>query len=332
MNAVSICIIKLGALGDVVRTTPIIEALKHKFPNSKITWITKKESLEILEDNPNIEKIETLPIKNEEKFDILYNFDIDEEATKLALQIKADKKYGYYDNEGFPASFNESAEYYINTYFDDDLKTSNRKTYQEMIFDSAELPYHKQKIKLYLKEEDKEFGEDFLRLNNIKKGKVIGINIGSSKRWPSKSWDISKIKEFTERVLDLGYHPIILGGKGEEEDIEKLKSHFKSREGIYYADTKSSLKKFFSIIHACDVILCADTLALHVALAFDKKVIGLFFCTSPYEIEGYNQLVKIVSPLLSQFFPEKMDQYDKELKNSISVEEVLKALNELEKA
>ena len=67
-------------------------------------------------------------------------------------------------------------------------------------------------------------------------------------------------------------------------------------------------------------------MALHVALALKKPTVGLFFCTSPNEVEGYGLLIKLVSPLLNDYFPEKSDQYSEELVNSISVEEVLESL------
>ena len=59
----------------------------------------------------------------------------------------------------------------------------------------------------------------------------------------------------------------------------------------------------------------------------EKKTVALFFCTSPEEVEGYGHLKKLVSPMLYDFFPEKQDQYSEELVNSISAEEVLKAIN-----
>ena len=54
--AIKICIIKLGALGDVVRTTPLLLGIKEKYPESEITWITKSNAKEILEDNKLINK------------------------------------------------------------------------------------------------------------------------------------------------------------------------------------------------------------------------------------------------------------------------------------
>lgn len=328
MNKVRICIIKLGALGDVVRTTPILPAIKEKYSQSEITWITKQDSFDILEGNPNIDEIITLPLKpNSQEFDILYNFDIDEEATKLALTVKAKKKYGYYDNGGFPASFNPSAEYYLNTVFDDHLKKSNKKTYQEMIFETAELNFKQQKPFLHISKEAKEYAEGFLKQNNIGKGKIIGLNIGASKRWPSKSWSIGKIREFTEKITKKGYHIILLGGESEKTQINELISEFaKNNVKIYNGNTRNSLKNFFAMINICDKVICADTLALHVALAFGKETIALFFVTSPHEIEGYNLLTKLISPLLDDFFPERSDEYHWDLVNSISVQDVLEAV------
>jgi len=218
-----ICIIKLGALGDIIRTTPILEAIKDKYLNSEITWITKPESKEILENNPLIAKILTIPIENlDENFDILYSLDIDEKAIKLANLIKAKKKLGYYNNEDFPDCFNSGAEYYLNTAFDDSLKKSNRKTYQEMIFQASELKYTHQKCQIFLTEKEKLYGKEFLRKNNLKTGKIIGLNIGSSSRWPSKAWDLEKVKEFVIKIKKDNYELILLGGLNEQNILDNL--------------------------------------------------------------------------------------------------------------
>ncbi|MEA3329259.1 MAG: glycosyltransferase family 9 protein [Nanoarchaeota archaeon] len=322
-----ICIIKLGALGDVVRTTPILQAIKEKFPDSEITWITKFNAKEILTNNPNINHISIIPCEIKDSFDILYNLDIEPEATQLASKINSAKKLGYFDNEGFPASFNLSAEYYLNTVFDDELKKTNRKTYQEMIFQTCELEYKKQKIRIFLSEDSKSFANNFFKENCLEREKIIGINIGSSKRWPSKSWDLGKIKEFIEQISFKDYKILILGGKEENEKFLELEKFANQKNlKIYRPDTQKTLKNFFAIISKCDQIISSDTLALHVALAFGKRTTALFFCNTPHEIEGYGNLTKLISPLFESFFPEKMDQYSEQLVNSISVNQVLETL------
>ncbi|MEK6891375.1 MAG: glycosyltransferase family 9 protein [Nanoarchaeota archaeon] len=329
MNKTKICIIKLGALGDVVRTTPILEAIKEKYPHSEITWITKPSSKEILEDNNLIDKLLLLPHIPTDKFDILYSLDIDEQATKIANKIIADEKYGFYDNEGFPASFNEEAEYYLNTVFDDYLKKSNRKTYQEMIFDMCKLHWKKQPISIKISEQARQNISDFIEENNIQ-GKILGFNIGSSPRWPSKAWHKSRIIEFIKDIHK-DYTVILLGGPEEIESMEEVEKELDNIGiKVYAKNTSNSLKDFFALIDICDVIVCADTLALHLALGLNKPTIALFLCTPAWEIEDYDLAKKITSPIFDNFFPERMDQYDEELVKSISVNQVLKALSDLE--
>ena len=322
-----ILIIKLGALGDVIRTLPLALALKKQHPDSEITWVTKDSSLEFVELSPYVDKALKIPVEITEKFEVLYNFDIDKEATELAQKIQADKKYGFYsDDSGYASSFNFPAEYYLNTLFDDELKKTNKKTYQEMMFEAAELPYNKEHHTIELNAESKKYAENFLKKSNKKN--LIGIHPGSSPRWPSKSWHNSKIIELIKKLKEKGYEVFLFAGP---DDLDKQKTILKElkKQNIetLSQDPNCTLTQFASLINCCKAVICSDSLALHVSLALKKPTIALFFCTSPDEIESYNLAIKIVSPKLYEFFPEKMDQYDEELVKSISVEEVLKALD-----
>jgi len=325
-------IIKLGALGDVVRTLSILPAIREKYPDSEIFWITKKESLDLFEENPYIEKVFSIPyrINKKEKFDILYNFDVDEDATKLASEIKADKKYGFYFEEGFPASFNVSSEYYLNTMFDDELKKKNKKTYHEMIFEVAELKYNKQHCQIYLTKKDKDYAEDFAKKNKININKLIGIHMGASSRWPSKVWHSDNLKEFIKKTGKSGYEIILFAGPNE---IEKHKKIFEELKNvgikIYQNNPKNTNREFASLVNLCKVMVCSDSFALHISLALKKPTIGLFFCTSPHEIEDYGILRKIISFKLEDFFPEKMNEYDEVLIKSILAETVFKEVDDI---
>src|SRR3989338_505193 len=212
-----ILIIKLGALGDVVRTLSILQGIKENYPDSDISWVTKNNAIDIFEGNPYVKNIFTIPYKTEEEFDILYNFDIEKEATELAIKIKANKKYGFYSEGGYHAAFNLGAEYYLSTIFDDELKKNNKKTYQEMIFDAAELKYKKQSFSIYLNEKDKKYAENFLKINGMNQNNLIGIHIGSSPRWPSKEWDTGKIIEFIVKLKEKRYNVIVFAGYDDKE-------------------------------------------------------------------------------------------------------------------
>jgi len=325
--AQKILIIKLGALGDVIRTLPLAKAIKENFSDSEITWITKENALELFENNPYVKRVFTDKNYPKESFNLLYNFDIDNDATKIALEINAEKKYGFYQENGYPLAFNTPAEYYLNTIFDDNLKKINKKTYQEMMFDIAELPYCKEIAPIFLNEKDIKFSERFLEDNQINKKKLIGIHMGASPRWPSKIWDLENIKEFIKKAKQRGYEILLFGGPNEIDIHEKFAKELET-EGIkvYRNNPQNSLKEFASLVNLCNQMICSDSFSLHVSLALKKPTICLFFCTPPNEIESYDILKKIISPKLNDFFPEKMNEYDRDLTKSISADEVLDAL------
>ncbi|MEK6889310.1 MAG: glycosyltransferase family 9 protein [Nanoarchaeota archaeon] len=322
-----ICIIKLGADGDVLRTIPLAKAIKKKYKNSQITWITKGDIGELLKSVKEIDNVLSVPYYGPDKFDILYNFDIDKDALELVKKIDADEKYGFYDDSGFPSVFNSGASYYLDTLFDDELKKINKKTYQEMMFMVAELKYEKEKYEIKLENEDKNYAEEFARKNRLNRGKLIGIHMGASSRWPSKVWHKENVKELIRKANKKGYDILLFGGPNEVEEHELLvKELEKEKIKIHRNNPKNSKKGFASLVNLCKVMVCSDSFALHVAIALNKKTVGLFFCTSPSEVEGYDLLIKIIADKLEEFFPEKMDKYDEELVKSISVDKVLEAV------
>lgn len=322
-----ICIIKIGADGDVIRTIPLAKAIKKNLPVCSLTWITSEQVKPLLEGNPYIDELMSTEDKIPTEFDILYNLEIDKKAFSLLKKINAKKKYGFYEQDGFPAAFNLSAEYYLNTIFDDELKKQNKKTYQEMIFSASEVLYNHEHEQIYLTDKDKIYAQNFLKVNQIPKEKIIGIHIGSSPRWPSKVWHVDNLIDFLKLLNKKGYTPLVFGGPNEINFFDNLKLKLQS-EGIkfFFNNPYNTKRQFVSLVNICDKIICGDSFALHVSLALKKPTIGLFFCTSPDEIEDYGLLKKIISPKLYQFFPEKQDQYDEDLVKSISPDKVLQAL------
>ncbi len=330
---IKIAIIKLGAQGDVIRTLALLPAIKKAHPDSEIVWITKNNVSELLENHPHINRVLSIPTKSSESFDILYNFDTDEAAAKMASEITATKKYGFYSQEGFPAAFNSGAEYYLNTMFDDELKKKNKKTYQEMMFEAAELPYEKILPKIYLSGEDIAYAENYAQMHNFNYEKLIGIHLGASSRWPSKKWHKENLKDFIKKAKKDGYKIILFAGPDEEAEQESICNELaKENISIFKNNPNNTKRQFASLINLCSQIVCSDSFALHIATTLRKKGVALFFCTSANEVEDYGLFKKIISTMLYDFFPERMDEFSEELTKSISAEEVLNAIKQNEES
>ncbi len=59
-----ILIIRLSAIGDVLRVLPALEVLKKNYPGSYIGWVVEEKAKDILEVHPDIDEIFVFPKKS----------------------------------------------------------------------------------------------------------------------------------------------------------------------------------------------------------------------------------------------------------------------------
>ena len=301
-----ILIIKLGAIGDVIRTTSILKGLKSKHKNCKIDWITKKESFDILKNNNLINNIFLIDknvqnkLKNI-KYDLIINLDDDFEACKLATKISSKKIIGAYLKNTQRAYTGDSSLWFdmgliskLGKRKADTLKAKNKKTYQEIIYRILGLKYRKQEPMLILNKNDLNFGIRFAKKNNIKNTDlIIGINTGAGGRWQDKKLSIEKTAELIDKLNQIKNAKILLfGGPEERERNEKIKNLAKTK--IIDAGCNNSIMEFASLVNLCNVLITSDSLALHIGTALKKKIVAFFYPTSANEIELYGRGIKII--------------------------------------
>ncbi len=305
-----ILIIKLAALGDVVRTTCILKPINKRWLNSEIYWITENNAVEILQNNKYVKEI--IPYEKSfqlfnTKFDILINLDLDNNALRLTKNIFAEKKYGFYLDENDKILFsNKTAEKWFYLSHNDKLKKQNKKTYQQFLIEILEFKNLKPKdypIVINLTQQEKDFAKNFLKLKNIKNYIFVGINLGGGDKWKKKEYPVELTVELIRYILENKEVRVLLfGGKKEKERNKKIVSLISDlypslNNKIIDTSTENTLREFFSLLNLCDILITSDTMALHVALALKKKVLALFGPTSYNEIEMYNLGEKIISPL-----------------------------------
>ena len=69
-----ILIVKLGAIGDIVHTLPVLAAIRNEVPNAEISWAVEKRSAEILRGNElidNLIEVDTRSIRGKRATEIL---------------------------------------------------------------------------------------------------------------------------------------------------------------------------------------------------------------------------------------------------------------------
>lgn len=330
-----ILIIKLDAVGDVLRTTSILNPLKKKYPNSYIGWCTRKNSIELFKNNSLVDEMiiiedDALFRINAEEYDIVINLDTSKLSSSIASAASAREKHGFVLNKkGYVESTNIGSQHWLEMSSFDDVKKANTKSYQQIIYEilDLELPVEPPLIYISDNERKKISAREFVKNLDPKK-LVVGLNVGVGTKWPSKGWPFKSWQDLIEKLRIKNFNLLLLGGPEEVEAISILKKEFS-----FLIDTgcDNSLLEFAAIVDLCDLIITADTLGLHVATSLQKKIIALFGPTSANEIELYGKGIKLSSPDGCKCYYRKNCSEVVSCMEKISSEMVIEAIEQLYK-
>ncbi len=292
---IRILIVKLDALGDVLRTTSLLPALKEKYPVSEITWVTKKNAFALLDGNQYIDR--KLAIEENfvqylltESFDIGICLDADPQSASILSLANTKQQFGFICNEtGKVILANQAAKTWWHMGINDQLKKENRETYQQHIYKICGLVAKVAKPQFKLDEKDKVIAYNFKKKHKLEKyKKVIGINTGGGSRWELKKWIfeyyIDLVKIIKQKNPDFGI--LLFGGPEEIEMNKKIKAQIPDL--IMDTGCNNSIKEFAALIGLCDIFFTSDSLGMHLSIALDKTTIVLVGPTSPWELEVFN--------------------------------------------
>uniref|UniRef100_A0A6H1ZJT3 Putative glycosyltransferase n=1 Tax=viral metagenome TaxID=1070528 RepID=A0A6H1ZJT3_9ZZZZ len=317
----NILIIKLGAIGDVIRTTPILNRLISKYPAARIYWLTltpcvlPKDKIDYIL-NFNAGSIEV--VKNI-KFDLLLNLDKSLEACAITNSVQADCKRGYELQNGIPSCINNKAHHKYITGIFDVYGKNNKKHYVEEIFEICDIG---------------KFNDEPYVLNNTDKGNniwnigkfeyVIGLNTGCGERWKTRMWPDEYWIDLAKELIKLKYEVILLGG--EAEDKKNISISLLSKAKYFGFNT---LSVFIDLIDNCDLIVSQVTLATHVAIGLKKKIVLMNNIFNPNEFYLYG-LGKIIEPNsgCDCYYLQKCKR-ERHCMKDISVQKVLQTIDEV---
>jgi ADP-heptose:LPS heptosyltransferase len=289
-----IVIVKLGALGDVLRTTSCLLPLKVRYPGCHITWVTRPNARPILDANPAVDRVLTidepyLELLMAEEFDLAIGPEAELLSASIMKLVRCGEKRGFIaDGRGGLKPLGNAAREWWLTSLDDGLKQSNRRTYNEWLYEVCELPTPIAPPMLSVAAAAHARVRAFM-LDQIGEGRpTVCINTGASERWREKRWKAAQLCELahvlSEDAPDLA---LILVGGPEEEALNR--ALLAARVGFIDGGIHRSIEDFGALIAACDWMLTPDSLGYHVACAVGTPAVCLVGPTSPWELDRYGR-------------------------------------------
>lgn len=301
----NILIIKTGALGDVVRSTFLAQALKNKYKdcNPKIFWLTSELAVDFFSNNSFVDHVVVEKDKDRLKeiyFDLIVNLEESEDLNKFVLDLNSKKILGYYYKNGEIVPSESSREWFDMSILgkspqNDVLKKKNKKTHRQILAEISEVEdFERYEPSLRLTKKQRIFSNNFTKRHNLLKDDlVIGINAGGADRWP-KALSVKKTADMIDSLYKKHNAKILLFGGPDEinrnNEILKL-----VKSPVISAGCGNDLVEFPALIAACNVMITTDSLGLHLALALKRKVVCLVGPTSPSELEMFGLGEKVIA-------------------------------------
>ncbi|MCK6602433.1 MAG: glycosyltransferase family 9 protein [Bacteroidetes bacterium] len=279
-----ILIIKLGAIGDVIRTSPLIQKFRSVYPGCHISWITLSPEVVPVSSVDKIYKFEFKSVYalTHQKFDIAINLDKDVEACSLIEDVYAVEKYGFMMQDGHVSVANRLAEHKFITGMFDNISKLNTKNYLEEIFEICGFTFSGEPYVLELNPAFDNLWED---LKTQAAGrKIIGLNTGCGERWLTRLWPEAYWLELIRKLQADGHFPLLLGGPAEDAMNRK----YAAETGALYLGT-FPLPQFFSLTNQCDVILTAVSMMMHIAIGLKIPQVLFVNIFNVHEFELYGR-------------------------------------------
>ncbi len=263
-----ILIIRFSSIGDIVLTTPVIRCLKQQVEGVEVHYLTKKAFNSLLANNPYIDKIhllndkisETVSELEEEKFDYIIDLhnNLRTRLIKLRLNVKA-KSFDKLNLKKFLL-----VNFKINT-----LPTKHIVDRYLETVSFLGVKNDGQGLDYFFNQE-----HDLTSLLPVSYRQYIGLVIGA--QHATKRLPVSKLIEICRK---LNQPVVLLGGKDDSERGEEI--CLKSGNLVFNGCGKFSLDESAFLVKNAQQIISHDTGLMHIAAAFDKKIISVWGNTVP---------------------------------------------------
>ena len=293
-NPLSLCILRLSAIGDVCHTLAVVQAIQRQYPDVEITWIIGKTEAMLMQDLPNVKLVpfdkksgwkgiftiwKQLAYK---RFDFLLNMQTAFRASILSLGIKADKKIG----------FNKDRAREMQWLFTN--QKVEQTTYPHVL--DGQIMFAKAigvtdltpKWQLPIPTETVEKAKQWL--DPMRKNVVISPC--SSKA--EKDWLTERYADIANWLIAQNINVILVGSPAKREQemtayIQHLAPNVQNLVG------KTSLKELAALLKLVDLVISPDTGSAHIASIQGTPVIGLYAIHNPRRTAPYNAQQNVIS-------------------------------------
>ncbi len=297
-----ILIIRLSAIGDVVRTLPAVNALRERFPTAHIAWVVEEKARDVLVHQPEIDETIVFQRNRWKKallnplgflrttgevyrfvrelrgrhYDVAFDFHGILKSGLISYMSGAKERVGF--DRGYCKEWNHL---FNNRKVSPRSNRINRFERNFSLLGPLGLDGVRGDVDLHVSQEDMEYVDQFfLGRRPGMSGPLVAIHPGTSSKTTYKRWSPTKYTELADRLVEeLKVSVLFTWGPGERAMVDEVRARMR-RDSMVAPETRS-LKQLAEIFRRCSVYVGNDTGPMHIASLVKTPVVGIFGPTDP---------------------------------------------------
>lgn len=306
----SILLIRLSAIGDVVMASPLLRALRSRYPQAHIAWLAQPEVAPLIECHPCLDEVIVWPrghwaalwrarrwgalgravwaLRTElrrRRFDLVLDAQGLLKSGLLARLSGAPQRVGLGSREG-------SAVLMTRVVAKPRGEARIGSEYLALARALA-LPVGEFRQEVALAAADEAFARELAQEAGLAGGWAV---LAPFTTRPQKHWFEERWVELARRLAaERGLVPLVLGGPGERAAAERLVARAGAPARSLAGAT--SLRQAAALIEHARLLVGVDTGLTHMAPAFDTPSVALFGATCPYRDTGRPRAIVLHHPM-----------------------------------
>lgn len=270
----NILVIRFTSLGDLVTLELAFRAIRHFFPQAKITFLTSGIGKGLYEDSGYFDECIVFSRSYRAiwsalrgvKFDTVFNLQSNRPSHMLMMGIGAEnifnsssswwqKFLGIKGKTKWPPQLLKQAGI-------DPIKVDSY--FGSSAMQTIVLPYNQESV----------FSKS---IRTFFEGRpVIAVATGASERWESKKWGDERFEQLVGELLEKGYGIVLIGSKLEEAAGESICTRYPEVMNLI---AKTSLAELKAVLASVDLLIGNDSGPAHLAGGVGTNTLSIFGST-----------------------------------------------------
>lgn len=290
LDVKNILVIDFALMGDMVMDIPFFRTIKRNCPNAKITMVCMQWGEIILEDQGLIEEFIIFNGKDylSSPKSVVKHYgeirkvlkQINSKTYDIGFEPKGDLRHTLflrYTNCQRTVSYNYTGgEYLVNESYTPKVETKHLIDEKLDLLEMSgfEIEEEDRLPKLNLSDEWRNFVHDFKQKEGLNDMFIVGIHPGASNVNKQYRYYPDLVEKIDE-LLDEDTIYCVFEGPGESKIVDEVSERLSSI-GRDFRRIKRNVKEYISIVSICDVMICNDSAAGHIAAAYGIPIMVIF--------------------------------------------------------